>query len=94
MIATDESLLSQFQGQCVVLDVDAPFVYVGMLVESREGYLLLEDADAHDLRDTATTREKYVVDCAEHGVRPNRKQVYVDRRRVIGISRLEDVITS
>lgn len=82
-----------FIGQSVVIDISAPYVYVGRLLGERGGYLELEDADAHDLRDTSTTREKYVLDCREHGVRPNRKRVLVDLKQMVAISLLEDVVT-
>jgi hypothetical protein len=72
--------------------MQAPYVYVGRLVAERAGYLILEDADAHDLRDSSTTRERYILDCREHGVRPNRKQVLVDAHQVVALSRLEDIL--
>ena len=49
--------LQQLIGQVVVLDVQAPFVYVGTLREFDHRYLVLTDADVHDLRDTTTTRD-------------------------------------
>ena len=89
---SETEIWPEFVGQNVVLDVDAPFVYVGEFVEVRAGYVVLKDADAHDLRDTTTSREKYVVDCREHGLRANRQRVFVDIRRMVAISRLDDVI--
>src|SRR5262245_46856575 len=77
-----------FIGQSVVIDMAAPYVYVGRLVGERSGYLDLEDADAHDLRDTTTTRERYILDCREHGVRPNRRRVLVDAKQMVAISLL------
>jgi hypothetical protein len=82
----------QLFGEIVVLDLSSPFVYLGRLAEARGEYLLLSDADAHDLRDTATTREKYVLDARNHGVNANRRWVWVNRREVVGISRLDEVV--
>jgi hypothetical protein len=79
-------------GQNVVIDVSSPYVYVGRFVETRGEYLLLADADVHDLRDTSTTREKYVLAVRGHGVNANRRWVWVSRREVVGISRLDDVV--
>ncbi len=45
----------------VVLDVAGPYVYLGRLVDGDAKFLALADADVHDLRDTATTREEYVI---------------------------------
>ncbi len=92
MIARQESVWDELKGAQVVLDLECPFVYVGRLLGVAGGYLLLEDADAHDLRDTPTTREKYILDCRRCGVSPNRRQVWVSLRQIVGVSRLEDVI--
>lgn len=75
-----------------MLDLSSQFVYVGRLVEAQGEFLVLADADAHDLRDSATTREKYVLAARGHGVNPNRRWVWVSRREVVGISRLADVV--
>lgn len=82
-----------YLGQMVVVDITAPYVFIGQLAGEHAGYLCLKDADCHDLRDTATTRERYVLDSREHGVRPNRRQVLVDLKQVVAISRLDDVLT-
>lgn len=80
-------------GQTVVLDLASHYVYIGRLVRQHGEYLLLKDADAHDLRDTlTTTREQYVLECRRHGVTPNRGWVWVSTREVVGLSLLEDVL--
>jgi len=79
-------------GEMVVVDAASPYVFVGKLLGERGGYLVLDDADAHDLRDTTTTREKYILNCREHGVRPNRRQVLVDLKQMVAMSRLDDVL--
>ena len=79
-------------GQIVVLDLSSPFVYIGLLAEDQGEYLVMDMADAHDLRDSPTTREKYVLNCREHGVRPNRGRTWVNRREIVALSRLEDVL--
>jgi hypothetical protein len=79
-------------GQIVVLDLVSPFVCVGLLVEVDRDCLLLEDVDLHDLRDTATTREAYVLEVRRHGTTSNRRRIWVSIREVVSLSRLEDVI--
>jgi hypothetical protein len=79
-------------GQLVVLDLSSPFVYIGLLAEDQGEYLVLDMADAHDLRDSATTRERYILNCREHGVRANRSRTWVNRREIVALSRLEDVL--
>ncbi|HEY1064978.1 MAG TPA: hypothetical protein VGE52_02670 [Pirellulales bacterium] len=92
MISANQAPWDEFLNRNVVLDMASTYVYVGRLVGERGGYLLLAEADAHDLRDSNTSREMYVLDCRRHGVRPNRQQVYVDLRHVVGVSALEDVV--
>ncbi len=79
--------------QLVVVDLSSPFVYLGRLKGETSGFIVLDDADAHDLRDTSTTRERYVLECRIHGIRANRHRVWVRMGEIVGISRLEDVVT-
>lgn len=85
-------LLNSLVDQEVVLDMIAPYVYVGRLAACDANYLVLEDADVHDLRDTTTTRENYVVDSRRLGIRMNRERVIVRLDQVISVSRLDAVI--
>jgi hypothetical protein len=82
---------NELVGQLIVVDMASPWVYVGRLIATQGDFLVLEGVDAHDLRDTSTTREKYVLDCREHGVREIRRQAWVNLRDVVSVSRLEDV---
>jgi len=87
-----DSALDQLIGREVVIDVVSPFVYLGKLVACDPKYVVLEQADVHDLRDTATTRELYVIDSRRFGVRANRERVLVRVDEVISVSALDDVI--
>ena len=88
----DGSCWEHLAGQCVVLDMSSPWVYLGRLVQRQAEFLLLEQVDAHDLRDTRTTRERYVLECRRHGVQANRDRAWVNLRDVVGVCRLEDVL--
>jgi hypothetical protein len=79
-------------GQTVVLDIDGPVLYIGTLAEAGSEFLVMEDVDVHNLGDSATGRELYLINARQLGVRPNRKKTRVRLARVVGISRLEDVI--
>jgi hypothetical protein len=87
-----ESLWPQLIGQEVVLDMASPYVVIGRLTATHHDYLELVEVDVHDLRDTQTTREKYVLDCRLHGIRPNRARAWISLRELVGISRLADVV--
>ena len=91
-MTNDSSELGKLLGQTVVLDARSLFTYAGTLVSVDQHYVVLEDADVHDLRDTTTSREVYVVELKKLGIRPNRVRVLVRRDEVLSISALDDVI--
>ncbi|MCL6503417.1 MAG: hypothetical protein K6T86_12075 [Pirellulales bacterium] len=84
---------NELLGQEVVLDLASQFVCLGRLAQQQGDYLLLAEADVHDLRDTPTTsREQYVVAARLHGINATRRYVWVALREVVAISRLVDVM--
>lgn len=84
--------LEALVGCTVVIDVEALFVYIGRLEGLESQYLVLADADVHDLRDTSTTRELYILETRQHGIRANRSRVLIRRDQVLSLSDLDDVI--
>jgi hypothetical protein len=92
MQKSQDPLWDQLTNHEVVLDLASHYVVLGRLVAVRVEFLELERADAHDLRDSQTTREKYVLDCRLHGIRPNRERTWISLREIVGISRLADVL--
>ena len=87
-----DSLLEQLRGRQIVVDLSPPFVILGTLVEYNEKYLVLEEADVHDLRDTTKTRENYVVDSHRLGIRVNRDRALVRIAEIVSLSALDDVV--
>src|SRR5690606_7211248 len=83
--------LNDLLGKAVVLDVSSPFVYAGTLVADELHYLVLAEADVHDLRDTNTTREMYVNEIKRHGIHWNRKRVWVRKNEIVSISAVDDI---
>ncbi len=95
MLPTDaQGELAPFFGQIVVLDLASPYVCIGFLESADESYFRVLDADLHDFRDSAATRENYVYDSVRLGIRRNRKQVLVRRADVIAVTRFADVSES
>jgi hypothetical protein len=92
--AESSPLLTRLIGQVVVVDLSAPFVCLGTLVGHDATFLELADADLHDFRDSAASREVYVYDSARLGVRRNRARVYLRRDEVVALTRLADIATS
>lgn len=85
-------LCRKLLGKDVVIDVASMYVYLGRLTESDEHFLTLENADVHDLRDTSTSRERYVLDSVTHGIRVNRNRVHVRWGDVVSLSALDDIV--
>jgi len=92
MSDSSSPLLEEFAGQVVVVDVVGPYVFLGTLAGSDHKYLILTDADAHDLRDTTTTRDLYTLDARRHGINPNRRRVLIDRTQIVSVALLADVV--
>ena len=92
MKTTTEPLWPQLISHEVVIDLASPYVVLGRLAAVYPEHLELESVDVHDLRDTQTTREKYVLDCRLHGTRPNRARAWIAVREIVALSRLADVV--
>jgi hypothetical protein len=86
-------MLEELIGQPVVVDLLGPYVCLGKLVRADDRHLELKNADFHDLRDTQTSRENYVISSVMTGIKRNRKRVLLARGEVVALSRLEDVVT-
>jgi hypothetical protein len=85
-------MIDELIGEKVVIDLRSQYVALGTLQRADELYLELKNADMHDLRDTDTTREQYVVDSKITGIKRNRKRVLVIRHEVVSIAKLDDVV--
>ena len=79
-------------GRQVVVDVQAPYLYIGTLEKVGADAVVLSNADVHAFRDSQTTTELYLLETKKNGIRPNRAVVHVMRSVVVSISRLDDVI--
>jgi hypothetical protein len=85
-------MLEEFLGKPVVVDLRSHYVCLGILQRIDPLHLELRDADLHDLRDTGTSRENYVVAAISSGIKRNRTRVLLARAEVVAISRQEDVV--
>lgn len=84
-------MIDDLIGQKVVLDLRSSYVCLGTLIRADEHYFELKNADLHDFRDTDTSRENYVVESRDTGIKRNRKRILVVRADVVAIARLDDV---
>jgi hypothetical protein len=90
----DSSHLSALLGEVIVADLRSTYVCLGTLVDFDSLYLVFEDADLHDFRDSSATREVYVYDSVRLGIRRNRARVLVRRDEVIAVARFTDILGS
>jgi hypothetical protein len=88
---SDSTVPAEFLNQVVVIDAVSQFVFAGTLVGGDHRYLFLADADVHDLRDSKTNRDEYVVALRRFGIRANRRRVLVSRDQIVSLSLLSDV---
>lgn len=89
---TGTHMLEELIGEVVVIDLRSTYVCLGTLKQVSPDILELRNADLHDLRDTQTTRENYIVDSAATGIKRNRKKLFLMRAEVVAIARLKDVV--
>ncbi len=89
----ESTALAKLKGREVVLDLQSTYVVLGTLAGEDHRYVILKEADVHDLRDTTTTRDAYVLDARRHGIQPNRKRVLIRHTEIVTLSALEDVLT-
>jgi hypothetical protein len=91
-MAERTTILETFAGKLIVLDLTSPYVILGTFYGMDGPYYVVDQADIHDLRDTTSTRDVYVLDAKRHGVNSNRKRILVREDGVVGIALLADVI--
>lgn len=84
--------LAKLKGRAVALDLQSTYVVLGTLADEDHRYLILKDADVHDLRDTSTTRDAYVLEAKKHGIQPNRRRVLIRHEEIVSLSALDDVL--
>ncbi|ADV61860.1 hypothetical protein Isop_1274 [Isosphaera pallida ATCC 43644] len=88
----DPRIPSDYHDQLVVLDLSSPYVCLGRLHQVGPLFVEVRDADLHDLRDSTTTRELYVVEAVRYGIRRNRERVLIRCDEVVAITRLSDFV--
>jgi hypothetical protein len=84
--------LETLLGHIVVLDTQGPLIYIGTLTRVTEATLLLAKADVHDTNDSRASKDLYLVETRDLGVRCNRGTVLVMRHQVASVSLLRDVV--
>jgi hypothetical protein len=91
MSSDAEAWIRGLIGQLVVVDLDESYLVIGTLQSVDDHHLAFKEADLHDHREANCTKDVYLLETRQLGVRFNRKQVAIPRSRVLAVSRLEDI---
>ena len=87
------SPFAPYAGCDVIIDTGTPHLtYLGRLQEITENAIVLRDADVHDMRDSKTPREVYVMESKKFGIKANRKEVRLRADQVVSMTRLDDIV--
>jgi hypothetical protein len=87
-----DDALASLTRQVVVVDLAEQYLVIGTLAEIHESHLVLVDVDLHDHREANSTKDVYLIETRQLGVRVNRRRVVLPRANIIALSRLEDVV--
>jgi len=88
----EDAGLADMIGREVVVDTRSPYVYLGTLRDPTSHFIGLSDVDVHDSSESRTTKELYIMNARQYGIRRNRAAVRIRRDEVISISLLADVL--
>ena len=83
--------LEELLGKIIVLDTQGPLIYIGTLDKVTGPFVVLVEADVHDTNDSRATKDLYLVETRDLGVRVNRKRVVIMLGQIASASLLEDV---
>ncbi len=90
-LSAESDPMVELSGEVVVLDTAGPLIYVGRLKRVTPHAFELIEADVHDMNDSRSTKDFYLLQIRDLGVRPNRAMVLVHRSHIISVSRLADI---
>ena len=75
----------------VVLDTRSSWIYIGILDQVTGHCAVLTDVDVHDNTDTATSKDRYVFESRDTGIKTNRDRVFVRIDYIVSFSLLKDI---
>jgi hypothetical protein len=78
-------------GEEIVMDTQGPLIFIGRLVETGPTHVALADADVHDTNDSRASKDLYILETRDLGIRVNRTLAVVMRSQVASVSLLRDV---
>jgi len=91
-VAESTSSIEELVGFEVVLDTAGPVTYLGTLSEVCPDGFWLTDADIRDRTEGHVSKERYICEAKDGGIRANRRRIFVFRDVVLSCSALDDVV--
>jgi len=86
-------MYSKFLSKQIVVDVSGNFIYLGTLSKVQESWIELENVDIHDMLDSSSNKEAYIISAKITGIRANRRNISIDKDKIISISLFSDIIS-
>lgn len=83
--------LEAFAGQKIVVDTSSALIYIGTLEKVTKSCLVLSNVDVHDGSDSSTSKDYYIFETRQTGIKSNRESVYINLAYVVSFSLLDDV---
>lgn len=83
--------LEEYLNKKIVIDSTSSWIYIGVLERVTGHCVVLSSVDAHDNTDTATSKERYVLESKITGIKANRQYVHVNLDHVVSFSLLDDI---
>ena len=75
----------------IVLDTRSSWIYIGRLDQVTATCAVLTDVDVHDSHDTQTSKDRYLFESRDTGIKINRDRVYVNMDYIVSFSLFEDI---
>ncbi|NQT19923.1 MAG: hypothetical protein HQ592_09475 [Planctomycetes bacterium] len=89
---TEKNQLAEYIGKEVVVDTNTPYVYLGTLEACAGSFFTLRNVDVHDMAESRSTKELYIMNVRRRGIQPNRAAVKIRQDVTVSVSLLSDVI--
>ncbi len=83
--------LKKYIKEKIVLDTRSSWIYIGRLDQVTGHCVVLTEVDVHDNTDTATSKDRYVFESRDTGIKRNRDRVFVGLDYIVSFSLLEDI---
>ena len=84
-------MLEEYLNENVVVDTESKVAYIGTLAKIEERSLHLNEVVLFDDTVNRIPLEQFLIECASFGASPSRKSIWINRDKVLSVSRLRDI---